>query len=65
MLQPNLRSSEKVFRGDRVWGFTGFEVANYLNFQGKSASIFCFYEEKTGFSEKPVFCALLNGFSMK
>ena len=23
------------------------------------------HEQKTGFSEKPVFCALLNGFSIK
>jgi len=35
-------SAEKVFRGDRVWGvgcgvwgFTGFEVANYLIFREK------------------------------
>ncbi|WP_373276142.1 hypothetical protein [Microcystis aeruginosa] len=42
MLQPNLRSSEKVFRGDRVWGFTGFEVANYLIFREKVPQFFAF-----------------------
>ncbi|MFN4848574.1 MAG: hypothetical protein ACK4YL_21285 [Microcystis sp.] len=40
MWHDYLGSAEKVFRGGRVWGFTHFQVVNYLIFREKVTEFF-------------------------
>jgi len=46
--------------------FDGYSISiDLVSTQKPEEPPFCLlHEQKTGFSEKPVFCALLNGFSI-